>query len=126
LVFALVKLFLFLSIGKISTIGLISSPIVAFVVSLGWKSAAFKFHESNIFLNCARWYKFIDGSLRKSPVPLGDRIKQVSGTLIIKNAVVEDSGKYLCVVNNSVGGESVETVRQNLALQRNLNIIIFL
>lgn len=48
--------------------------------------------------------------MRKSPVPLGDRIKQVSGTLIIKNAVVEDSGKYLCVVNNSVGGESVETV----------------
>jgi hypothetical protein len=41
---------------------------------------------------------------------LGDRIKQVSGTLIIKNAAVEDSGKYLCVVNNSVGGESVETV----------------
>ncbi|XP_070503177.1 cell adhesion molecule Dscam1 isoform X23 [Chironomus tepperi] len=57
-----------------------------------------------------RWYKFIEGSQRKSPVPLGDRIKQVSGTLIIKNAVVEDSGKYLCVVNNSVGGESVETV----------------
>jgi hypothetical protein len=48
--------------------------------------------------------------MRKSPVPLGDRIKQVSGTLIIKNAAVEDSGKYLCVVNNSVGGESVETV----------------
>lgn len=37
-------------------------------------------------------------------------MKQVSGTLIIKDAVVEDSGKYLCVVNNSVGGESVETV----------------
>ena len=28
----------------------------------------------------------------------------MSGTLIIKDAVVEDSGKYLCVVNNSVGG----------------------
>lgn len=41
---------------------------------------------------------------------LNDRVKQVSGTLIIKDAVVEDSGKYLCVVNNSVGGESVETV----------------
>lgn len=37
-------------------------------------------------------------------------MKQVSGTLIIKEAKVEDSGKYLCVVNNSVGGESVETV----------------
>lgn len=41
---------------------------------------------------------------------MNDRIKQVAGTLIIKEAKVEDSGKYLCVVNNSVGGESVETV----------------
>ncbi|XP_052739467.1 cell adhesion molecule Dscam2 isoform X7 [Bicyclus anynana] len=58
----------------------------------------------------SRWYKFIDGSARKQPVALNDRVKQVSGTLIIKEAKVEDSGKYLCVVNNSVGGESVETV----------------
>ncbi|XP_037886827.1 Down syndrome cell adhesion molecule-like protein Dscam2 isoform X2 [Glossina fuscipes] len=57
-----------------------------------------------------RWYKFIDGTTRKQAVVLNDRVKQVSGTLIIKDAVVEDSGKYLCVVNNSVGGESVETV----------------
>ncbi|XP_069356503.1 cell adhesion molecule Dscam1 isoform X29 [Maniola hyperantus] len=57
-----------------------------------------------------RWYKFIDGTARKQPVALNDRVKQVSGTLIIKEAKVEDSGKYLCVVNNSVGGESVETV----------------
>jgi hypothetical protein len=35
---------------------------------------------------------------------------QVGGTLIIREALVEDSGKYLCMVNNSVGGESVETV----------------
>lgn len=41
---------------------------------------------------------------------LNDRVKQVAGTLIIREAKVEDSGKYLCVVNNSVGGESVETV----------------
>nr|XP_017031922.1 Down syndrome cell adhesion molecule-like protein Dscam2 isoform X27 [Drosophila kikkawai] len=58
----------------------------------------------------ARWYKFIEGTTRKQAVVLNDRVKQVSGTLIIKDAVVEDSGKYLCVVNNSVGGESVETV----------------
>ncbi|XP_017132729.1 Down syndrome cell adhesion molecule-like protein Dscam2 isoform X17 [Drosophila elegans] len=57
-----------------------------------------------------RWYKFIEGTTRKQAVVLNDRVKQVSGTLIIKDAVVEDSGKYLCVVNNSVGGESVETV----------------
>ena len=52
----------------------------------------------------------MDGTSRKQAVTLNDRIKQVSGTLIIKEAKVEDSGKYLCVVNNSVGGESVETV----------------
>ncbi|XP_043064007.1 Down syndrome cell adhesion molecule-like protein Dscam2 isoform X11 [Drosophila ficusphila] len=57
-----------------------------------------------------KWYKFIEGTTRKQAVVLSDRVKQVSGTLIIKDAVVEDSGKYLCVVNNSVGGESVETV----------------
>ncbi|XP_076062140.1 Down syndrome cell adhesion molecule 1 isoform X8 [Oratosquilla oratoria] len=56
-----------------------------------------------------RWYKFSEGS-RKSPVELGERVKQVGGTLIIREAKVDDSGKYLCVVNNSVGGESVETV----------------
>lgn len=52
----------------------------------------------------------MEGTSRKQAVQLNDRIKQVSGTLIIKEAKVEDSGKYLCVVNNSVGGESVETV----------------
>ena len=35
---------------------------------------------------------------------------KVGGTLIILEAKVSDSGKYLCMVNNSVGGESVETV----------------
>lgn len=57
-----------------------------------------------------RWYKFLEGTNKKQAVTLDDRIKQVSGTLIIREAKVEDSGKYLCVVNNSVGGESVETV----------------
>lgn len=57
-----------------------------------------------------RWYKFLEGTSKKQAVTLDDRIKQVSGTLIIREAKVEDSGKYLCVVNNSVGGESVETV----------------
>nr|XP_027238254.1 Down syndrome cell adhesion molecule-like protein Dscam2 [Penaeus vannamei] len=56
-----------------------------------------------------RWFKVSEGG-RKAAVELGDRVKQVGGTLIIREAKVEDSGKYLCVVNNSVGGESVETV----------------
>lgn len=60
---------------------------------------------TKLTLLCYRWYKFIDGSARKQPVVLNDRVKQVSGTLIIKEAKVEDSGKYLCVVNNSVGGK---------------------
>ncbi|XP_014598823.1 PREDICTED: Down syndrome cell adhesion molecule-like protein Dscam2 isoform X36 [Polistes canadensis] len=75
--------------------------------------------NSSIVLQCPaqaypvpsfRWYKFIEGSSRRQPVQLNDRVRQVSGTLIIREARVEDSGKYLCIVNNSVGGESVETV----------------
>ncbi len=41
---------------------------------------------------------------------LNERVKQLGGTLIIREAKVDDSGKYLCVVSNSVGEESVETV----------------
>ncbi|CAL8111483.1 unnamed protein product [Orchesella dallaii] len=55
------------------------------------------------------WYKFADGSTRE-PVELNERVKQLGGTLIIREAKVDDSGKYLCVVSNSVGEESVETV----------------
>ncbi|XP_060864211.1 cell adhesion molecule Dscam2 isoform X27 [Metopolophium dirhodum] len=69
----------------------------------------------------SRWYKFIEGSNKKQAVTLDDRIKQVSGTLIIREAKVDDSGKYLCVVNNSVGGESVETV---LTVTAPLNAIV--
>ncbi|XP_029175732.1 Down syndrome cell adhesion molecule-like protein Dscam2 isoform X18 [Nylanderia fulva] len=75
--------------------------------------------KSSLALTCAaqaspppshRWYKFIEGTSRRQPVQLNERVRQVSGTLIIREARVEDSGKYLCIVNNSVGGESVETV----------------
>ncbi|XP_029665489.1 Down syndrome cell adhesion molecule-like protein Dscam2 isoform X3 [Formica exsecta] len=52
----------------------------------------------------------MEGTSRRQPVQLNERVRQVSGTLIIREARVEDSGKYLCIVNNSVGGESVETV----------------
>jgi hypothetical protein len=57
-----------------------------------------------------RWYKFMEMNKNKKLVKLDERVKQVGGTLIIREAMVEDSGKYLCMVNNSVGGESVETV----------------
>ncbi|XP_044018843.1 Down syndrome cell adhesion molecule-like protein Dscam2 isoform X45 [Aphidius gifuensis] len=75
--------------------------------------------EGSVTLLCAaqaypipvkKWYKFVDGTTRRQPVQLNERVRQVSGTLIIREARVEDSGKYLCIVNNSVGGESVETV----------------
>lgn len=56
---------------------------------------------------------------------LDDRIKQVSGTLIIREAKVDDSGKYLCVVNNSVGGESVETVLTVTGMLINFKMYIF-
>ncbi|XP_046141186.1 Down syndrome cell adhesion molecule-like protein Dscam2 isoform X38 [Osmia bicornis bicornis] len=84
------------------------------------KSRTFEVPESQgVTLQCPaqaypvpvfKWYKFIEGSSRRQPVQLNDRVRQVSGTLIIREARVEDSGKYLCIVNNSVGGESVETV----------------
>ncbi|XP_072765902.1 Down syndrome cell adhesion molecule 1 isoform X45 [Anoplolepis gracilipes] len=84
------------------------------------KSSTYVRHaKSSLALTCAaqaspppthRWYKFIEGTSRRQPVQLNERVRQVSGTLIIREARVEDSGKYLCIVNNSVGGESVETV----------------
>ncbi|XP_044018822.1 Down syndrome cell adhesion molecule-like protein Dscam2 isoform X26 [Aphidius gifuensis] len=67
-------------------------------------------HSQSYPLAQTRWYKFVDGTTRRQPVQLNERVRQVSGTLIIREARVEDSGKYLCIVNNSVGGESVETV----------------
>ncbi|XP_070066217.1 cell adhesion molecule Dscam1 isoform X14 [Drosophila virilis] len=100
----------------------ITEPIGARVPSFSGESKSFTFVKeisTSFALLCQaqafpvpiiRWYKFIEGTTRKQAVVLNDRVKQVSGTLIIKDAVVEDSGKYLCVVNNSVGGESVETV----------------
>ena len=38
---------------------------------------------------------------------------------------MEDSGKYLCMVNNSVGGESVETVLTVTGLNRLGRHVIF-
>ncbi|XP_064216072.1 Down syndrome cell adhesion molecule isoform X9 [Tribolium castaneum] len=84
----------------------------------GWK-VLLVVQNSTAWLSCQvtgypvpryMWYKFVEGTTRKQAVTLNDRVKQVAGTLIIREAKVEDSGKYLCVVNNSVGGESVETV----------------
>ncbi|XP_063221339.1 cell adhesion molecule Dscam2 isoform X2 [Bacillus rossius redtenbacheri] len=80
------------------------------VIGIQFRSLVIPCNAQAIPIPVFRWYKFIEGTPRKQAVTLDDRVKQVSGTLIIKEARVEDSGKYLCVVNNSVGGESVETV----------------
>ncbi|XP_038109805.1 Down syndrome cell adhesion molecule-like protein Dscam2 isoform X22 [Culex quinquefasciatus] len=100
----------------------ITEPIGSKAPTFNFDSKTFTFvkqSNTNLALFCqaqafpvpiTRWYKYIEGTTRKQAVVLNDRVKQVSGTLIIKDAVVDDSGKYLCVVNNSVGGESVETV----------------
>ncbi|XP_014244460.1 Down syndrome cell adhesion molecule-like protein Dscam2 isoform X34 [Cimex lectularius] len=98
----------------------ITEPVGAKSPTVGAKgSFMFQRTHQNFALLCQgqayptpmfRWYKFVEGTSRKQAVVMSDRIKQVSGTLIIREAKVEDSGKYLCVVNNSVGGESVETV----------------
>ncbi|XP_072155042.1 cell adhesion molecule Dscam1 isoform X22 [Bemisia tabaci] len=83
--------------------------LVSFDLLVG-QGASLLCHAQAFPVPSFRWYKFVDGTNRKHLVTLDDRVKQVSGTLIIREAKVEDSGKYLCVVNNSVGGESVETV----------------
>ena len=38
-----------------------------------------------------------------------ERIYQWNTNLVIRDANLEDTGKYLCVVSNSVGEDSVET-----------------
>ncbi|XP_053593564.1 cell adhesion molecule Dscam2 isoform X30 [Microplitis demolitor] len=85
------------------------SDLLRFAISVG-KGITLLCPAQGFPVPLYRWYKFIDGTTRRQPVQLNERVRQVSGTLIIREARVEDSGKYLCIVNNSVGGESVETV----------------
>ena len=37
------------------------------------------------------------------------KIYQWNTNLVIRDVILEDSGKYLCVVSNSVGEDSIET-----------------
>ncbi|XP_023213824.1 Down syndrome cell adhesion molecule-like protein Dscam2 [Centruroides sculpturatus] len=53
------------------------------------------------------WYQQKAGRLQ--PLRLGQRFHQMGGTLVIRRTIVEDSGKYVCLVNNSVGQERLET-----------------
>lgn len=89
----------------ILTFSVLSILLLTFLPNLKLKN--FGLNEAIVVF--LRWYKFTEGFSRQ-PVQLDDRVKQLGGTLIIREAKVEDSGKYLCVVSNSVGEESVETV----------------
>uniref|UniRef100_T1J582 Down syndrome cell adhesion molecule n=1 Tax=Strigamia maritima TaxID=126957 RepID=T1J582_STRMM len=44
------------------------------------------------------------------PLTMTDSIRQISGTIIITRAQVSDTATYVCVANNSVGSERVETL----------------
>ncbi|XP_047106935.1 Down syndrome cell adhesion molecule-like protein Dscam2 [Schistocerca piceifrons] len=44
-----------------------------------------------------------------APVQLDRRVRQVGGSLYVGGALLEDSGRYVCVVNNSAGAERAST-----------------
>ncbi|KAG8200000.1 hypothetical protein JTE90_006239, partial [Oedothorax gibbosus] len=46
---------------------------------------------------------------RLVPLQIGNRLLQLDGTLVLREARVEDSGHYLCKVLNSAGTDSAET-----------------
>ncbi|XP_071035293.1 cell adhesion molecule Dscam1-like [Parasteatoda tepidariorum] len=46
---------------------------------------------------------------RMLPLQIGTRFLQLDGTLLLREAKIEDSGHYLCKVHNSAGSDSAET-----------------
>ncbi|CAM1318980.1 Uncharacterised protein g7083 [Pycnogonum litorale] len=65
------------------------------------------------------WFRLIDDN--KRPMKIGGRILQLSGSLIIKDARIDDDGSYLCYVNNTVGAEFVQT---RLVITESLTVFI--
>lgn len=58
------------------------------------------------FFFVSRWYKLSGGTNEsREPVTPGGRIDLVDGVLSIRRASVTDSGRYLCVANNSLASE---------------------
>ncbi|KAG0431185.1 hypothetical protein HPB47_022018, partial [Ixodes persulcatus] len=53
------------------------------------------------------WYRELDGRL--SDLTRDPRTAQVDGSLFLSGLEVKDSGKYFCLVNNTVGEEQVQT-----------------
>nr|XP_027209811.1 Down syndrome cell adhesion molecule-like protein Dscam2 [Penaeus vannamei] len=54
-----------------------------------------------------RWFKVSEDE-NQTAVELGRYVRQVGGTLVIINAKVEHSGKYLCAVENAVGIRGID------------------
>lgn len=66
---------------------------------------AFPLHHRII----CRWFKEENEQL--TPIKFNERIFIVSGGLLkISKAKIEDSGKYLCWVNNTAGEETIEVL----------------
>ena len=69
------------------------------------------------FIFCCRWFRVEGVGLRQVlPTP---KIKYHLEVLILQELTVEDSGVYVCIVNNTVGSERVEvnlTVRSPLGV----------
>ncbi|KFM83449.1 Hemicentin-2, partial [Stegodyphus mimosarum] len=63
------------------------------------------------------WYRRDNN--RMLPLHIGDRMLQVNGSLFIDRARAQDSGKYICIVNNSIGEVRVET---ELTVYGNLSV----
>ncbi|GFW88070.1 ig-like domain-containing protein [Trichonephila clavipes] len=55
-----------------------------------------------------RWYRK-ESSVSVAPVRLGHRREMVGGTLILRNAEIRDSGRYVCVLTSSGNEDKAET-----------------
>ncbi|XP_046985891.1 Down syndrome cell adhesion molecule-like protein Dscam2 [Schistocerca americana] len=56
-----------------------------------------------------RWFRSVRGRSAAVPPPGQSRVRQVGGSLYVGGALLRDSGRYVCVVNNSVGVERAST-----------------
>ena len=86
---------------------------VFFTVYLNWIKSIYVIE----FIFCCRWFRVEGVGLRQVlPTP---KIKYHLEVLILQELTVEDSGVYVCIVNNTVGSERVEvnlTVRSPLGV----------
>ncbi|GFS58548.1 down syndrome cell adhesion molecule homolog [Trichonephila clavipes] len=54
------------------------------------------------------WYRK-ENRDRLAPLQIGNRLLQLDGTLVLRESRVEDSGMYVCKVQNTAGSDSAET-----------------